>query len=69
MVYLIAAVVGLLASVVSLLLYVKVAADGYRRRSGLTEGEIGISIFSPPLLLIILAAFLAGFYAVLRISK
>jgi len=69
MVYLIAAIVGLLASVISLLLYVKAVAASYRRRLGLAEGEIGISIFSPVLLVVVIAAFAAGFYVVLRISN
>ena len=69
MVYLIAAIVGLFASVISLLLYVKAVTATYRRRLGLTEGEIGISILSPMPLSIVIAAFIAGFYAVLRISN
>ena len=68
MIYLIAAIVGLLASVISLLLYGKIVSSSYRRRTGFT-GEIGISVFSPPLLLVVIATFVAGFYAVLRISK
>lgn len=69
MVCLIAAIVGLLAGVVSLLVYVKTVASSYRRRLGLTEGEIGINIISPVPLAIVIAAFAAGFYAVLRISN
>ena len=69
MVYLIAAIVGLLASVISLLLYVKAVAASCRRRLGHTEGEIGINILSPMPLVIVIAAFVAGFYAVLRISN
>ena len=69
MVYLIAAIVGLLASVISLLIYVKTVAASYRRRLNLTDGEIGVSIVRPLPLVVVIASFVAGFYAVLRISN
>ena len=69
MVYLIAAIVGLLASVISIILFVKAMAARYRRQHGFSQGEIGISIVSPVPLAIVIAAFAAGFYAVLRISN
>jgi hypothetical protein len=65
MVYLIAAIVGLLASVVSLLLFAKAVAARYRRQ-GFSQGEVGIRITSPVPLAIVIAAFASGFFAVLR---
>jgi hypothetical protein len=67
--YLIATIVGLLASVISSLVYVKTVAARYRRRLNLTEGEIGVSIVGPVSLVVVIASFVAGFYAVLRISN
>ena len=67
MVYLVAAFVGIVASVISLLLFAKVVADRYRRQ-GFSQGEIGIRILSPVPLAIVIVAFAAGFYVVFRIS-
>jgi hypothetical protein len=65
---LIAAIVGLIASVISLLLCAKAVAAGYRRQ-GFSEGEVGISIGAPLPLAIVIGAFAAGFYLVLLISN
>jgi multisubunit Na+/H+ antiporter MnhC subunit len=68
MVYLIAAIAGLLASVISIFLFVTAMAARYRRQ-GFSQGEVGINIVSPVPLAIVITAFAAGFYAVLRISN
>ena len=68
MVYLIAAMVGLLASVLSISLYVTAVAARYRRQ-GFSQGVIGVRIVSPVPLAIVITAFAAGFYAVLGISN
>jgi len=68
MVYVFAGIVGLLASVISLLLYATAVAAKFRRQ-GHSAGEVGISIVAPLPLAIVIAAFAAGFYVVVRISN
>ena len=55
MIYLVATFVGIVASLISLLLFVKAVAVRYRRQTG-SQGEIGIRILSPvPLAIVIVA--------------
>jgi hypothetical protein len=68
MVYLVAAIVGLLASLISIILFVK-AVTARVRRQGFSQGAIGVRIVSPVPLAIVITAFAAGFFAVLRVSN
>lgn len=67
MVYLLAAFVGVVVAVVSLILFVTAASAKFRRQEH-PPAVVGIRITSPLPLAIAISAFSAGFYLVLRIS-